>query len=82
MRPRITNYLIASRWTFSLVGALTLVAISLSKLWPDPPVWFIFGAVDVAAIFVAGLAGHVAFWLSRRESAVARKTLEPTDDQR
>ena len=82
MRSRMIKYIIASRWTFTLVGALTMVSVSLSRLWRDPPVWFVVGAVFVGLMFLTGLAGHIAFWLSRRESAAARQTSDHAGDQR
>ena len=82
MRSRFVRYIIASRWTFTLVGACTMVSVSLSRLWRDPPVWFVIGAVVVVLMLLTGLAGHVAFWLSLREAAAARQTPEDTGDQR
>ncbi|KQP57175.1 hypothetical protein [Agreia sp. Leaf283] len=76
------RYIIASRWTFTLVGGLTLVSTSLSRLWSDPPVWFVIGAVAVGMMFLTGLAGQVAFLLSRRESTAARQTSNDTVDER
>lgn len=82
MRSRMIRYIIASRWTFTLVGALTMVSVSLSRLWRDPPVWFVVGAVAVGLMLLTGLAGHIAFWLSRRESTTARQTSNDTGDER